>query len=132
MRPYPGGARGAGRTTWMIQEMVDEVENGQPMCLVYAHNFAFACMYLTAKTEQELARRRIPFRRVSKNEIECMGSRIVFLSYANENDKRKQKEYKASVFVDHYAIELEDEKSFADKQYIKGLKKEIKAEWKIK
>ena len=68
---YPTGGRGSGRTTWMIRQVIDDIEKGQSLCLVYGHSFNFVHTYLMDKAEQELARCRIPFKRVTKNEIEC-------------------------------------------------------------
>lgn len=103
MKACPPAQRRTGRTTWMIKQVVDEVENGQPMCMVYGHSYAFAREHLKPMAERELARRGVAFRSVSQNELDANGTRVVFLSQPDDQARVETRGYHASVFVDHYA-----------------------------
>jgi len=96
----------------MIREMVDEVELGQPRCLVFGHSFDYAVTHLLPKAKAELARRRIPFRRVSRNEIDANGTSIVFLS--TKEDSKRLLGIRASRYYDHYAVEESPQLSTGD------------------
>ena len=88
----------------MIREVIDAVQNGEAACFVFGHTYDFAISYMLPMAERELAHCRVPFKRVSQNELDADGSQIVFLSKAADKDRIIGR--RGRTFVDHAAWPL--------------------------
>lgn len=75
--------RQTGRTAWMVKELCDAIELGQPKARVFAHSFRFIYQNLIPWIRNELFERGLDVRIVSPIKIEAEESVIMFFSLDN-------------------------------------------------
>lgn len=80
--PFNTG-RQSGRTTWMVKQLCDAVEEGQPYSIVFGKDNAQVSHHLIPKVIDELENRGLQVIVKSKQKIEVEGSEINFFVRSN-------------------------------------------------
>jgi hypothetical protein len=104
-----GVLRGTGRTQFMIDELIDAVLDGQPLCRVVAHNKNYA-KDLMFRVANDLSERGLRYRSTHDFRLYVMNTEITFHSSAEMDNFMRGREHYDCQFWDHHALECLEEK----------------------
>lgn len=100
----PPPSRGSGRTTWMVRQACDFIDEGGPKCLVVGHSEYFTKMILSRMVLEELRDRGLWIRKILGKSLtyDVHGTVLKFCTISAMDDTLRGRTG-WSTFIDHVA-----------------------------